>query len=247
MAVFGMGQSFAQLDPDEMGFFNHVSIGVSAGTDGIGIDLGAPLGTHFATRVGVSFFPSVKYKFDVNAGSNNAGIFVKDKVDLEGKLDMTNFKLLFDYYPSLNSSFRITAGAFIGADKIISVYNDGPFIANPAYYGTAGVKLGDYRITSDAQGNVSADLKVNKFKPYLGIGFGRAVPRKRIGLAFDLGVQFWGSPGVYTTTKDDFGDTHYKKLGKDDTGNDDANNVFDILSKVTVYPVMSLRLCGRIL
>ena len=47
----------------------------------------------------------------------------------------------------------------------------------------------------DNNGNVSGGLKVSGFRPYLGLGFGRAVPKKRVGVMFELGVQFHGKPG----------------------------------------------------
>lgn len=45
---------------------------------------------------------------------------------------------------------------------------------------------------------MSGGLKVSNFRPYVGLGFGRAVPKKRLGVMFELGVQFHGKPDVYT-------------------------------------------------
>ena len=87
-------------------------------TDGIGFQIAAPLTYHFAVRAGYSFMPSLKYtqnltldKGDIAAFKVN-GKYVHD-VDLEGKLNIGNFSLLFDIYPSKKSSFRFTAGAYI--------------------------------------------------------------------------------------------------------------------------------------
>ena len=60
MATLFVGQSFAQqqqaqipssagsLSPQDFGYFNHLSAGVSLGTDGIGIELAAPITYDFA-------------------------------------------------------------------------------------------------------------------------------------------------------------------------------------------------------
>lgn len=229
---------------DKIGICNHLGAGFSVGTDGIGIEVSTTLTEYVAVRAGVSIMPKIKYGFNVNTYGST--VVTKDKVKAEGKLSKTDFKLLFDVYPFRTSSFHVTAGAFIGTSKIITLYNTEPFL-EPVDWGKAGIMVGDYRITSDNQGNVSADIKVNSFKPYVGIGFGRAIPRSRLAFAFDLGVQFWGKPGVYTTTKDDFGDSYYRKLEKENVDNKDADKFFDIMSKITVYPVMSFRLAGRIL
>ena len=261
MAVLGFGQANAQLDEDEYGFFNHVALGVSAGTDGIGFQVAAPLGQCLALRAGYSFFPKLKYNKEINLGNDVA--FVKSKVDLEGKLNFNQVSVLVDYYPFTSSSFRVTAGAYFGDGKILTVSNAEPFIKE-AYWETAGIQLGKgnavsdkYTVVSDAQGNVNIDLKVNSFRPYLGIGFGRAVPRKRVGLSFDLGVQIWGSPEVQTNlmyfdgNKGDFV-TRYEKVNKNRITRDDKDDYKDIrdaiktIEKVGVYPVLTLRLNGRL-
>ena len=98
-ALFGFGQAHAQLDEDDYGFFNHVSFGVSAGTTGIGFQLAAPLTANFAVRAEYAFMPKFKYTQNIKVGSDPA--FITDKVDLEGKLEMGDFSILFDWYPSM--------------------------------------------------------------------------------------------------------------------------------------------------
>lgn len=263
MATFGLSQASAQLDEDEFGFFNHLSAGVTLGTDGIGIEVAAPLTYNFAVRAGYNFMPKFKYTKDIDLGSNPAFINPNgQKVDIEGKLNMGDFKLLFDYYPFRASSFHLTAGAYIGKSKIVTVRNTSAFV-NSAYWGTAGIELGTtadiystYTILSDERGNVEADLKVNSFKPYLGIGFGRAVPKGRFGIQFDLGVQFWGTPEVWTNIQ--YFDYNrgeyvkeYKRVGQNritnpDKDYQDVKDAVKTINKIGVYPVLNLRLNGRI-
>lgn len=249
LTMLGLTQGYAQSESgskvESFGIFDHVGGGVSLGLDGIGFDVAAPITDYFAVRMGMSFLPKITYGFDMDVDSNSSS-FTTKKVKGEGKLNKVDFKLLFDAYPFKSSSFHVTLGAFIGSSKVVSVYNTEPFL-DPSEWGTAGIKIGDYRISSDDTGNVEASIKVNSFKPYLGVGFGRAVPKGRIGFSFDLGVQFWGTPGVYAGVKDDFGNFHEKKLEKGDVKNDDTDKFFDIMSKIVVYPVLSFRLSGRFL
>lgn len=260
-ALLGLGQSFAQLNTDDYGLFNHLSAGLSVGSDGIGINLAAPLGYHFAVRAGYSFMPKFKYKKGIDLGSNPA--FTTSVVDLQGKLNMSDFSLLFDYYPSKKSSFRITAGAYIGKSKVVTIANTNPFVKQ-SYWGNAGLELGTtasiydtYTVVSDPRtGNVSADVKVNSFKPYIGIGFGRAIPKKRIGVQFDLGVQFWGTPELWTNietfdyNKNDYV-MEYRKVSKNRITNPkkDYQDVKDAIrkaEKIGVFPVLKVRINGRI-
>ena len=101
--------------------------------------------------------------------------------------------------------------------------------------GSAGIVIGDYTIPVDKNGDVSGGLKVAGFRPYVGLGFGRAVPKNRIGFSFELGVQFHGTPKVYTD---------YGSLG--DAWEDTDDSFTKIIDHLTVYPVMKFRLCGRL-
>ena len=268
--LFGFGQAHAQLDEDDYGFFNHVSFSVSGGTTGIGFELAAPMTANFAVRAGYSFMPKIKYSQKLTLDKGDLAAFYVNghyvhEVDLEGKLNMGDFSLMFDWYPWKNSSFRITAGAYIGKSDVVTVTNKEPFM-NPEYAGKAGIDLSrtgsnimeKYMIVTDAAGNVDAKLKVNGFKPYIGIGFGRAVPRKSIGLQFDLGVQFWVKPELQTNLMyydGEQGDfvTRYEKIEKgritrsnEDKDYKDLRNALKTAEAITVYPVMTVRFVGRI-
>ena len=50
----------------ELGIFNSLSVGVSAGTTGIGVDVATPVTPHFAIRGGVSFMPGIKINTDAD-------------------------------------------------------------------------------------------------------------------------------------------------------------------------------------
>ena len=263
LATFSVTQSFAQdLEVEDFEFFNHLSGGITLGTDGIGIELAAPLTYNFAVRMGYSIMPKFKYSKTVDAGVDQAFLSYPNtqKVDVEGKINMGDFKLLFDWYPAKTSSFHVTAGAFIGKSKVVDIYNTTAFI-KPDSWGTKGLELGTgantYTLVSDIHsGNVRAEVKANAFKPYLGVGFGRAVPKGRVGVQFDLGVQFWGKPegwGEINKTNPQTGlfETNYEKIDKNRITNpksdyQDIKDAIDKIEGIIVYPVLKLRVCGRI-
>jgi hypothetical protein len=99
-------------------------------------------------------------------------------------------------------------------------------------------------------------MKVNAFKPYVGIGFGRAVTKHRVGVQFDLGVQFWGRPGIFADVKYfdyDKGDFVIRnerlERGRITTSNSDYQDLDEairIMEKVCVCPVLKIRVNGRI-
>ena len=199
-----------------------------------------------------------------------------NKMAVQGKWSNTTWHFLIDVYPfGAAHSFHATVGAYFGSSEIVTLYNrEEGFLSpinsyNEAYlysrsaaadpsvrnvidkYGLSmiGAEMGDYFVTPSPaeQGNFKAYAKVNSFRPYLGIGFGRAVPKNRIGCQFDLGVQFWGKPDVYAPIYDKLiGEYRYEKIDGDRAGND-AGKVLKTISKISVYPVLNFRLVGRIL
>ena len=260
--------SFSSTYAQENKVFNHIGLGLGVGTTGITIDVAAPVTKYLDIRAGMDIMPNFKYgtSLDLNISEKDreaaqlAGHTIPKGIDVEGKNSSGSFHFMVDVFPFKGSSFHVTAGAYIGNNKIINVYNkhdkdlaevveyNNKVATNPLA-GTLGLKqvgvqLGDYLLSpyqTSEGGHVEANIKVTKFRPYLGIGFGRAVPQKhRLALQFDLGAQFWGNPKVYM-----IGLNGEKELTEKDADGNDGGAI-KTLSKISVYPCMTLRLNGRI-
>ena len=238
----------AQSSEGEYGLLNHLGAGISLGTDGIGIDVAAPITDWAAVRAGISFLPKIKINKSISIDKDPT---LEPNVDIEAKPNIVDFKLLADFYPIKTSSFHITAGFFVGNEDAVTATNTSAFIKNAADYGKVGIKLGDHRVTTDQMGNFDADIKVNKFKPYVGFGFGRAIPQNsRVSISCDFGVKFWGKPGLgIGTVKNDWDEMSYHKFTYDElepNDNEDLKDLIEIAEKIVVYPVLNIRLSGRI-
>ena len=207
---------------------------------------------------------------DVLAQNGRTDLQVTEEVQREyavqGKLGFTNGKLLFDVFPfkSTGFPFFVTVGAYFGGSEIINVYNKdagslqivnqanaaiaeynadiagvpGASLVKPIY-----ATLEEYTdLGPDANGDVEFKVKVNGFKPYLGIGFGRPVPmNKRVGVQVELGCMFWSTPKVTFHGNQDI------DIDKDKAGDKDVGKAIDIISKFSVWPCLNFRICGRIL
>ena len=225
----------------KLGYFKSFAIGVNIGTTGWGVDIATPIGQYLALRAGVTIMPNISYSDDVDVSIDYNSSYYPDgnipsSIEVEGGIGRTAGEILLNLYPFKRSSFFLTGGAVFGGDKLIKVKGHSDELANlQSQAGNFGIEIGDYTIPVDKNGNVSGGIKVSSFRPYLGLGFGRIVPKnKRIGFLFELGVQIHGTPEVYTD---------YGSLG---TLLEEADNDFsEILDKVTVYPVMRFRLCGK--
>ena len=221
------------------GIANRVGVGVSAGTEGVGFDLSTCLTKYLSVRAGLDLMPDFSINTDANV-SGDDGMDYSGTVDIKGALKRTQLSFKLDCYPFPNSSsFFLTAGAVFGGDKLIKI--TGPsdeFAALVAMGNELGIEIGDYRIPIDKNGNVAGGVKVSGFRPYFGLGFGRLIPKKRIGFRFELGAQIHGNQKVYA---DGIGDLN-ELLGQD--SDDDVSKLID---KLTVYPVLKFSLRGRIL
>jgi hypothetical protein len=108
-------------------------------------------------------------------------------------------------------------------------------------YGRMGMNIGTfadgsaYYMEPDAHSTVSARVKVNRFKPYVGLGFGDALDREgRFRYNFDLGAMFWGgTPSIVTHDGTD--------LTKLSTVRGRPGDYVDIVKKFKVYPVVGIR------
>ena len=264
LSIFGLTTAHAQYNNDvEWGLFNHMSVGLGLGTTGISVDVAAPICPYVAVRAGADILPDIKFRPALDLGfDQEIKDFVyewfnerlPDKIDFDGKLKYTAGHLLFDVYPFKNSSFHVTAGAYLGNKELVNMNTLGyEFLLKTIYdynhseireewgLGKIGVKLGNYFLEPDKEGMINATVEVNALRPYIGVGFGRAIPTKhRFACNFDLGLQFWGTPKVYLE-----GDNGKSQLEKSNLDPESAK-ALKKLSETTFWPVLNVRCAYRI-
>lgn len=266
LAVALMTVVSAQAQDDDNYLFTHLGGSLSVGTDGIGIDVATPITPYLSLRAGVSFFPRISYtKDDItykrkvrwdNSGNPTSdasypSIEREGTGSVEAKLNKIDGKILFDAYPfGLKNSFHVTAGLFMGTGDIVTAsFTQDPKV--PIGGGIVKTIDGDdwFVMPDPTTGQIDLRLKTNSIKPYLGIGFGRAIPKKRVNVAFDLGVQFHGTPKLegYASANGQYQWTELEASNFDfgDSFKEDVEDALDIIHKVTIWPVLNIRVTGR--
>lgn len=252
----------AQME-DDKNLFNHLSVGVGVGTTGIGVELGTTICPIVTMRAGVDFMPNISYKtsidFDRPSGWYDIPVALRrtylptDDIttDIKGTSSIVNGKLLFDIYTGKNSLFHFTVGAYFGSNTFATIKAHGEVIYGVGEFnkdidrgipgiGKEKILLEGYELGID-QGRARATAKTNAFKPYVGIGVGRTTPRKRVGVKFEFGAQFWGSP----TLHDEIRGVDVKK---DFPGlSEDFSDGLKIAGRVCAYPTIKINVFGRIL
>ena len=234
--------------------FSNFAIGVNVGTTGLGASVTTPLCNYISLRAGFTTAP-FSYKFTYDDFDFN-DILPKDfdlptsvverlnavELNLKGELQMTSGHVLFDFVPFRrgNSSFFIAAGLYFGSGKLITVSGrfDDKTMADLKSCGVditkIPIEIGDVKVMTNRDGSVAADLKVKSVKPYVGLGFGRPIPRQRVGFRFELGALFQGNPKVVSDN-----------LLEENL--DELNDVNKFLKNFNVYPQLNFQVTVRLL
>ncbi len=184
-------------------------------------------------------------------------------------LNLSTARLLVELYPFKRSSFHITAGAYLGmGDKFFSasLQSDEVFVSelnslraevesiNEKYSSLPGYSPVDVTANSfnfngttymvreaGGKATIDAELVVAKFRPYLGIGFGRSMPKGHLGFQFDMGLWYHGSMSLVSDNEVTF-DPDAPDVTPDITG---LENI-DFQKVLMFYPHVALRLIYKI-
>lgn len=245
VALMALSPLRAKEEPERIAFSN-LGISLNGSTTGIGFTLSTPLAKHFALRAGYQFsFISYNYHYDDFDPIEIEGFSVDvPAVDLAAKLNVDAAHVMVDWIPFKQGKgkFFVTAGFFVGSSKFVTL--KGQFdkndpnvkeIQEAGLFDEIELDLGDEVIRASSDGSMAANLKVNGFRPYLGLGWGRAIPKHRFGFRFELGAVFHGHPIITSPN-----------LVSTSSGKRDSDDFTSVLSKITVFPQLSLQLTYKL-
>lgn len=151
----------------------------------IGVFGGTGLGLDYSRKINKKLFATISFN-TLNIEVDNLKQEVKGEVlSINSKFDFNNLDLKLAYHPFSNA-FKIIGG--LGYFSSSNVNLRIQFQNN--------VNVGDIVFTSDDIGVLEIDSNWSSIAPYLGFGFGRAVPNKKFGFAIELGSYFSKSPDI---------------------------------------------------
>lgn len=139
------------VKPDR-NIFNHLELGITAGSTGLGVDLSMPAGNFVRLRTGFTYMPhfTKNMHFGITVGDDNpalspeenkaiqqnrferlstllkglTGYEVSNSICMQGQPQLNSFKLLADIYPfRTNKHWHVTAGFYAGPSRIAKAYN----------------------------------------------------------------------------------------------------------------------------
>ncbi len=261
-AIGAKAQNTDKLHAED-GLLNHLSVGLTTGLTGAGIDVVMPVHKIVTVRAGFTGWNVGDIKFKaINTATEITEMQMveadavkrsqmTDKVELAAEPNFWNFFLLGEVHPFQNQPFYFSAGLFVGSQNFIHFRNTNEGALEFLYYANQlvedynkvfrtnyppiGLKFGDYVFTADEHGNIDVRMKTNAVKPYIGIGFGQHLAKKhRVSLAVDAGLLFWGTPKFVLNN-----DTEIKSSGKN-------SGITGALSWLKAWPNLQIRVAYKI-
>lgn len=187
------------------------------GTLGLGLELTHEFTERFGARVGFNAF---SYEFDDT----------HSEIDYEFDLGLSSGSALVDFRPT-GGGFRLTGGALMNGNEIDAVASSD----NTYDIGGTTYNLSDV-------GNLNGKIDFDSFAPYLGLGYSTpASASGNLGVTFDVGVAFQGTPGVKMEASGLIADdpTFQQDLAAEE------QELQDDLDNFELYPVVSLGLQYR--
>lgn len=194
------------------------ALGAKVGTLGVGLE-----GTYSMT-------PRINLRADINGMTYDQSDSYSG-IGYSIDLDVLVGGLLVDVHP-FKGGFHVSGGLYANGSELTGQADD------QALYNINGVNY-----PKSAVGTLKADIGFDSVAPYAGVGWGNAVGKnKRLGLNFDLGVLYQGSPDV--TLASEGGSlsndpTFQAELKKEE------QNFQDDIDNFKFYPVASFGLSYR--
>ncbi|RYU93736.1 hypothetical protein [Emticicia agri] len=165
-------------DTSFAGAIKKTVIGVNLSTQGIGgtISMVIPSKVVLVGEVGYSFF---KYTKDINYRTpEESDIFFQPDIHqhiVTGMISWYPFKKRLIYFKS-GIGYGIRQRYFVR-------------VTSPT-----GLLLGGVEISSEDFGQVDLAVQWSRLMPYVGVGIGRPSPKKKLGVSFNVGCFYMGSP-----------------------------------------------------
>lgn len=252
--------AFAAVYPasSQRSFGSNYGVSVDAGLSGIGATGSVVLHKNFNARAGFGIMPfAYRYTMDelsVDLSEYNPSLgelTVSQDVNLKAKLNVPAGHVLVDYNPFKDGlgAFHVTAGLYFGGSRLVHVKGSLSDLEGlrqkvnevaPGYgdFDISAVKIevGDAKVGFNPDGSVNAYAEVNAVRPYLGVGWGNAIPRNRVGFRFDIGAMYHGKPEVTSPNLDG----RFEDI-------DESGDFNKILGKVRFWPQLSFQLTFRLL
>ncbi len=178
--ILTSSNSFSQQNV-ESSYSNKYAIALNGSTLGGGLEIARNLSPHFNLRLRGNILSIKDFVQEIEVDDANLNVTADTR--------FLEFDLSLEYLPFQTSSFKVIGGA--------AHFSDGKTNALATYDGI--FEYGEIILGPEEIGDLELTLDYNGFAPYLGLGFGRAVPKNKFGVSFEAGSFYLPEPKVDIT------------------------------------------------
>lgn len=181
--------------------FKHLTLATGLTTLGFTAEISTPLGQHFALRSGINLFRYSTKTHTINLNDPHGLLHQAFGQDvtyvMRGEAKNMHGHIAIDYYPFKKGVLYISGGFYIGKTQLtasgIIANKDGSSAELQPPYEWPELEFKGQKLDI-TNGRLDAELTLgHTVKPYIGIGLGRAIPKRRLGIKVELGILFAGS------------------------------------------------------
>ena len=237
---------------EETGVGNHLGWGVGFGTEGFNASIATDMTQYAELEFGVNWAPGFSRKEDGAAfyKTNDNGKWNKHGVgdmDIKAKVNRATLDFKGSVYPfatkeNFSSDLFVSLGVSFASKEIASIEGSctSNGIAPEDLEKPLFVRAGKFMLPVDKKSGelvVDGSCRVNSVRPYVGLGYGRLVPKNTLGFRVEAGCQFSGSVKVY------HGDEEVKLLS--DYNIEAKSTAKKFMDFFSIYPVLKVSLRGK--
>ena len=247
---------------EETGIGNHLGWGVGFGTEGFNASIATDLTQYAELEFGVNYAPGFSRKSDggvfhspgtkdvdihrkyINYENNKpVNVGVKTSIN-RATLDFKGSVYPFATKENFSSDLFVSLGVSFASKEIASIEGSctSNGIASEDLEKPLFVRAGKFMLPVDNDKKsgelvVDGSCRVNSVRPYVGLGYGRLVPKNTLGFRVEAGCQFSGSVKVY------HGDEEVKLLS--DYNIEAKSTAKKFMDFFSIYPVLKVSLRGK--
>ncbi len=168
---------------DEGSAFQKIALGISSGSQAlIGLDAATNLSRNINLKLGYYFLNFNFAPPDIDASRFGLG---KKTLLVDSKLSLNTIGILAEFMPFSSNKLRLVGGLMVGLDDGVEV----------AMRFKDDFQFNDYLIKAEEIGTINVKyFTETALYPYLGIGFGRSIPDRRVSINLEVGTYLRGRP-----------------------------------------------------
>jgi hypothetical protein len=157
---------------------NKHAIAINLGLPGFGLEYAYNINRELSIRGGFTAFTFKNFNTDLDVSGQD--------VNVNANLNSATYDVFLEYQPWTSSAFKLVGGFGylnnVGINTLVLLNDD--------------IGYGELIIDNEEIGDIDLSVSWTALAPYIGFGWGRAIPKKKVGFGIEIGSYYAGGPDV---------------------------------------------------